>query len=328
MIFLKFFLLFNYYKKGNNVEWKGNWSDKSREWNTLPSDVVKILKIDKPDGEFWLSFDDFYRYFENVEVCSLTPDAYSDELKGKHPSLNLKWNMIAYNGQWKADSTAGGCGQPDKNSFWTNPQFLIKLTDVDPTDNENMGTLIVSLMQKYTREKRSETKGESAEEYIQFRLYKVKNPVDALNAKNSGIKLYASQLDPAGTSGSYINLRDVTKRFRLPVGDYLLIPSCFEKNKEAEFLLRLFSEQEINMKNCADLNDKKDKLTENDVKFFNVDKRKIFGNWNDMLNSNGYQNKNEWKSRLTSRTIGSRNLRFPYLPYKDTDQSIYEKINI
>ena len=236
--------------------------------------------------------------------------------------------MISYSGQWKPGVSAGGCGQPDKNSFWTNPQFLIKLTDVDPTDNENMATLIISLMQKYTREKRSETKGESAEQFVQFRLYRVKNAEDALKAKTSGIKLYAYQLEPAGTSGSYINLRDVTKRFRLPVGDYLIIPSCYEKNAEGDFLLRLFSEQDINTSNCKDLIDKKDKLTENDAKFFNVDKGKIFGNWNDMLNSTGYETKTEWKSSLTSRTIGSRSLRFPQLPYKDTNQSIYERIKI
>ena len=41
-----------------------------------------------------------------------------------------------------------------------------------------MATLIISLMQKYTREKRSGTKGEPAEQFVQFRLHRVKNAED------------------------------------------------------------------------------------------------------------------------------------------------------
>lgn len=283
--------------------------------------------MDKPDGEFWLSFDDFYSNFQNLQICSLSPDAFSDELEGKHPNLNLKWSMVSYDGDWKIGSSAGGCGQTDKNLFWTNPQFLITLTDVDPFDNENMATLIVSLMQKYTREKRLETYGEQAEEFIQFRLYRVRNKEDAANAKKTGQKLYATQLEPAGTSGPYTNLRDVTKRFRLPVGDYVIIPSCYDINVEGDFLLRLFSEQDINENSCRELNEQKVKLSENEVKFQNVNNKNRLGYWNDTLNSNGHSQKTEWKSSLTSRVIRSRSLMSPMLPYRDIYESIYDKIN-
>ena len=57
--------------------------------------------------------------------------------------------------------------------FWINPQFFVKLSDVDKDDNENMATIIIALMQKDTRLKRIETKGDTAEEYLQFRLFKV-----------------------------------------------------------------------------------------------------------------------------------------------------------
>lgn len=45
-------------------------------------------------------------------------------------------------------TSAGGCGQSNQAKFWTNPQYLITLTDVDNDDNENLATLFVSLMQK------------------------------------------------------------------------------------------------------------------------------------------------------------------------------------
>jgi hypothetical protein len=57
--------------------------------------------------------------------------------------------------------------------YWTNPQFHIRLNDVDKDDNESKASIIVALMQKDSRIKRLETSGDAAEEYIQFRLFKV-----------------------------------------------------------------------------------------------------------------------------------------------------------
>lgn len=61
-----------------------------------------------------------------------------------------------------------------KAKYWTNPQFMITLRDVDVNDDENMATVIISLMQKDTRLKRITSREESNEEFIQFRFYKVK----------------------------------------------------------------------------------------------------------------------------------------------------------
>lgn len=35
----------------------------------------------------------------------------------------------------------------------------------------------------------------------------------------------------------------VSCRFKLPPGHYLIVPSTFEPNEEGEFLIRVFSEQ-------------------------------------------------------------------------------------
>ena len=60
-----------------------------------------------------------------------------------------------------------------KANFWRNPQFLVTLTDVDHDDDENLATVIIALMQKDSRLKRIKARSESAEEFIQFRLFKV-----------------------------------------------------------------------------------------------------------------------------------------------------------
>jgi hypothetical protein len=48
--------------------------------------------------------------------------------------------------------------------------------------------------------------------------FKIKDGVEIDENKSSGLRLYSSQLDRIGTSGSYINLREVTKRFRVEPG--------------------------------------------------------------------------------------------------------------
>ena len=49
------------------------------------------------------------------------------------------------------------------------------------------------------------------------------------------------------SSETFINLREVTCRFKLPPGVYCIVPSTFDPNEEGEFLLRIFSENKNNL---------------------------------------------------------------------------------
>eukprot|EP01012_Entosiphon_sulcatum_P033094 TRINITY_DN41948_c0_g1_i1.p1 TRINITY_DN41948_c0_g1~~TRINITY_DN41948_c0_g1_i1.p1 ORF type:complete len:847 (+),score=139.60 TRINITY_DN41948_c0_g1_i1:24-2564(+) len=49
------------------MEWTGDWSDRSALWT---DEIRKELNFEAAeDGLFWMSFDDFRRYFVNVVVC-------------------------------------------------------------------------------------------------------------------------------------------------------------------------------------------------------------------------------------------------------------------
>lgn len=44
-------------------------------------------------------------------------------------------------------------------------------------------------------------------------------------------------------SKTYINSREVSERFTLPPGKYMLVPTTFQQHREADFLIRIFSEK-------------------------------------------------------------------------------------
>ena len=46
-----------------------------------------------------------------------------------------------------------------------------------------------------------------------------------------------------GVTNFYYNLREVSKRFELPVGKYCVIPSTFNSGEEGEFLIKVFVER-------------------------------------------------------------------------------------
>ena len=73
----------------------------------------------------------------------------------------------------------------------------------------------------------------------------MKDGVHVDENQSTGLRLYGTDLDRIGASGSYINSREVTKRFRVEPGNYLVIPSTYEEDKNCEFMLRVFTEHPI-----------------------------------------------------------------------------------
>ena len=57
---------------GNNHEWNGDWSDKSRKWREHPEIAKELEWNNDPDGLFWIHWDDFVRVFHDIQIAAKT----------------------------------------------------------------------------------------------------------------------------------------------------------------------------------------------------------------------------------------------------------------
>ncbi|XP_029537849.1 calpain-9-like [Oncorhynchus nerka] len=207
------------------VEWNGAWSDESREWNVIDSSEKKrILQNSMDDGEFWMEFEDFKANYDKIEICNLTPDSLTDETK-------RKWEVNMFEGNWIRGSTAGGC-RNFIDTFWTNPQFKLTLLHAD--DNNDKCSVVIALMQKNRRALRKEGLDLQT---IGFALYEA--PADEDHLGKDFFRYNGSK----ARSKTYINVREISERFTLPPGNYLLVPTTFQPHDEADFIIRIFSEK-------------------------------------------------------------------------------------
>nr|XP_020025810.1 calpain-3 isoform X12 [Castor canadensis] len=215
------------------VEWNGSWSDSWKDWSFVDKDEKARLQHQvTEDGEFWMSYDDFIYHFTKLEICNLTADALeSDKLQ--------TWTVSVNEGRWVRGCSAGGCRNfPD--TFWTNPQYRLKLLeeDDDPDDSEVICSFLVALMQKNRRKDRKLGANLFT---IGFAIYEV--PKEMHGNKQHLQKDFFLYNASKARSKTYINMREVSQRFRLPPSEYVIVPSTYEPHQEGEFILRVFSEK-------------------------------------------------------------------------------------
>ncbi|XP_056303933.1 calpain-8 [Danio aesculapii] len=216
------------------VEWTGAWSDNSKEWDSVRPEEKAKLDYSAEDGEFWMAYSDFIQQFSKLEICNLTPDTLSSE------EVN-RWSYSQFEGNWRVGSTAGGC-RNNPATFCSNPQFMIKLEEIDddPHDGVNGCTFLVGLIQKDGRKDKRFGRDLNT---IGFAIYKVPDELKGRSNIHLGPDVLLRQRSVAG-SNTFINLREVSERFKLPPGEYIIIPSTFEPHRKGSFILRVFAEKE------------------------------------------------------------------------------------
>lgn len=218
---------------GDETEWKGTWTDGADEWEFIPQEEKARLGIVfENDGEWWMSYKDFVKYFDQLEICHVSPEV----MAGCECDTAL-WHVNQFDGEWIGGETAGGC-RNYLETFVHNPQFFVTLSVPDNEEEDDLCTLIISLMQKGRRQLRHEGVGMLS---IGFVIYKLKSETQTQHKLDENFFKYTLS---TARSKSFINLREVTARFRLPVGTYVIVPSTYDPGYEGLFLLRTFTEKE------------------------------------------------------------------------------------
>ncbi|XP_035684418.1 calpain-9-like [Branchiostoma floridae] len=224
-------------------EWKGAWSDGSSEWQRMPENVRQRLGYEnKDDGEFWMECGDFCEFYREVTIASLA------EHEVVKTDVKSKWDVAQEIGEWEKGETAGGCRNHMK-TYAKNPQYLFTLSspdhfDPEEDDEEDRGTcdVLIGLHQELPK-----FKGKL--EHIGFQVYEVSSP-------DRVVKLSKSQLwnaTPVFMTATYYNNREVTLRIQMEPGTYVIIPTTYQPNREGPFLLRVFTERPVQLRELGEL---------------------------------------------------------------------------
>ncbi|CAF4148737.1 unnamed protein product, partial [Adineta steineri] len=252
----------------NAIEWAGNWSDNSTLWDKVADEEKRKLKFySLHDGEFWMSYDDFFNHFDVIQFCHRKPESLG--LIGIAPTTKdkkeLTWHEEIFHGKWKKGKSAGGSGlngePPEK--YWTNTQYLIKLNFTDDDTEEKWCTMIIALMFKEERERRLNNEEPLP---IAFDVYQIKNDTNIDTHIEKGEKFYMTDLDYVGNSEEHTPNRSVCKRFTVHPGAYIIIPNTLSYNDGGKYFLRVFTEKGADQTVTKKLKINKTNLTELEIK--------------------------------------------------------------
>jgi len=93
------------------------------------------------DGEFWISYQDFVKNFDRLDICNLSPSSLEVDKD------SIKWDLNYFEGKWMKKFSAGGCNNNDE-TFHLNPQYLMTLKN---PDDEGLCSVTITLIQKNRR---------------------------------------------------------------------------------------------------------------------------------------------------------------------------------
>jgi calpain len=267
---------------GNKRAWKGAWSVMSAQWKELEQSIKSKHKLSlDPQGEFFMTFKDFVTHFDELNIAHANVNAFSDSLELAANPLQTEWVLAQVYGSWSVERDSAGGSFDDywKNPqylFQINEvnSMAVSDTEDDGGDDEDrtpaaigssstvaatttstavpvhddLSSVIISLMQNYSARLRYESDGvhENSFHWIKFHLYSVNANLDEYTLREHVVcktKFVEDDLTLLDSSGAYGQQRAVTKRCYVSPGYYVIVPSTYDPNIEANYLLRLFHEK-------------------------------------------------------------------------------------
>ena len=77
--------------------------------------ALRNIFLCSSDGEFYISFDDYIKYFGKIELVNLNPI----RMQNNEIRMARSFNMICVRGKWVRGVNAGGAN----TNYASNPQF-------------------------------------------------------------------------------------------------------------------------------------------------------------------------------------------------------------
>ncbi|KAI6191798.1 Calpain-5 [Aphelenchoides bicaudatus] len=222
-------------------EWNGPWSDNSVEWEMVTEAQKRLLGITiDEDGDFWMPWDEFVAYFTDISICQLfnTTACCSQDIPNHarpphyHEFITFdSWSThgVKSGAPGFAADRSGGC-QNFPATFCFNPQYKF---DIDSAGGEVM----IALTQKEI----SPEAGKQREPFISIGLHVMKVECNRQHRIHQAINPIATS-DYVGTRSVYVHLQN------LRAGRYIIMPTTFAPREQTDFMLRIYSPDNIRTK--------------------------------------------------------------------------------
>uniref|UniRef100_A0A8D0H5R4 Calpain-10 n=1 Tax=Sphenodon punctatus TaxID=8508 RepID=A0A8D0H5R4_SPHPU len=219
--------------------WKGPWREGGRGWIQLDPVVASELLSQIQEGEFWVEEEEFFKEFDEITTgYPVTEEGWLQSLY----TDNVLRHTQTLRGSWVKGQTAGGCR--NNSSFPTNPKFWLRICE--------LSEVCIALLQKHRKysvdwagriqnlphgaeESPSLTEGIQGKSYRAVGLHIWKVDKKRFNLPKT------LSAPPVVSTICHSYDREVHLRCELTPGYYLVVPSTFLKDAEANFLLRVFS---------------------------------------------------------------------------------------
>jgi calpain len=224
---------------GKDQSFKGGWDANSSYWNRIGEKVQnEINSRNQTDGQFIVDYAFFASNFDQIDFVHVDMNAFYDD--DSNNSL-VKWTTKQIFGAWVGGQNAGGCGNDDSRNYWLNPQYSLVLPS-NWTNGDGKVSIIVALLQCDQVKNRYQNNGSFSSSNLAqaFNIYRVRDD----QKSSSEAKYRDRDLEEVGTTEIYVGKREITKRFEFEPGNYVIIPSLFNKDDESNFLIRLFFESD------------------------------------------------------------------------------------
>lgn len=195
-------------------------------YTNLASELIEVThNLTHVEGEVWMKFDAMRMFFPLWSLVHI-PWYQDSPLLGAGGGINQ--HLRLHHGEWVPGKSAGSCFM-DSN---INANLRYSLTLEHPDEGLNdLQTVIIGLMQKNRKlTKHSKTTKMNS---IGFHIYA---------QKTSWLWKKAIDFNHPVDKARYFNVKEYCRRFRLPLGNYIIVPCTLKPNRSGQYLLRILTE--------------------------------------------------------------------------------------